>query len=197
MSKNEIGCTLSHLQAYEKFLHSGEDACIILEDDVIGSDDDVEQALLIASRFIDESIVLLGGLQGLRNKRYVIGEQVNNHERLYKISKLSKRFLARTCCYTITKKTAAILLDKQHTMMLRADDWQRLLSDTKKIYYADLFSHPIEKESSNIEISRKSLKPGFLGQLIKDGLVYTIQSQLLKLLITTLPSKKKVPIKYI
>src|SRR5690554_7645668 len=42
MSPAELGCTLSHIKALEAFLQTNEPYALILEDDVIGSDQDLD-----------------------------------------------------------------------------------------------------------------------------------------------------------
>jgi glycosyl transferase family 25 len=182
LSPPEIGCSLSHMKAYETFLSGSASHALILEDDVLGSDlgiDEIERAITYLE---DDAFLLCGGQQGLRNTRYLYGWQ--QREKLYRLPRLVVRFTARTCCYVVTRKRAAKLLAQQRSCLDRADNWKRLLSDCTNIFFMQALAHPQESNSSHIDSMRISRsRDGVWRMLLADGVFTTLSNQIVKIFI--------------
>jgi len=59
MSPGELGCTMSHIKALEQFLKSDNDVALILEDDIMGTDENIQKLIdLNVSSIDDNSIVM-------------------------------------------------------------------------------------------------------------------------------------------
>lgn len=172
LTKGEKCCAISHLLALEDFLQSGDDRCIIIEDDIIGSDGHFDEALEIAANLNDDSLLVLGGQQGLRNSSYLCGNKTKT-DNMWQVTNLSKKFLLRTCCYSVDKKTAKKILKSQKQNLKRADNWLALLGKETKMYYADIFMHPKDLSSSNLERDRRI--NNFFSKLYADGILNTFR----------------------
>lgn len=179
LTKGEIACALSHVKAYESLISSGERLGIVFEDDVEGCEEDLKTAQSIATNFSDNGLILLGGLQGLRNTKYIFGKPTKI-KNLLKIHPACKRFIARACCYILTKEMAASIVRKQLSGIDRADHWYRLLDNYDDVYYADIFTHPVSVGISNIEFERNKMRGNFIARIRKDGIFYTLNSQIIK-----------------
>lgn len=182
MTSAEIGCTLSHIKVMKKFLSSQEKSCLILEDDIEGGDQDIENAIKFTRNLPAGGIALLGGLQGLKNRKYVYGKPISEttNFQTYKIHNLCRIFLARTCCYSITRDAAESIIQKQEKKLIRADQWDELLKKDNEIYYLDLLTHPTDLTSSHIEKGRKNQKNTFLSRIYSDGIYRAIRRILTK-----------------
>src|SRR5690554_1224432 len=73
LTKGEKCCAISHLLALEDFLQSGDERCIIIEDDIFGNDRDFDEAIYLTQQTKSEDLVILGGQQGLKNSNYLTG----------------------------------------------------------------------------------------------------------------------------
>lgn len=182
MTAAEIGCSLSHINAIKDFLTTTKNYCLILEDDVIGNDYDIQKAIEFTATLPDTGLAFLGGLQGLKNKNFIYGKEKKSFKKnnVYKIHNSCKIFLARTCCYLITRAVGQKIIQKQELKLMRADQWDILLKDVEEIYYMDLFSHPTNLSHSHIEKDRKKMQKTFFNRLFSDGLYRAIKRTLLK-----------------
>lgn len=181
LTQTEIACALSHLKALQAFLESGKKCCIIFEDDVEGDDATLTQALVLMENMPDDGFTLLGGQQGLRNRRFVYGMPINfGGYSAWELTTLSRRFVSRACCYGLTVSAARILIEQQRQSLERADHWRTLLKPVRSVYFADLFSHPLDLSQSHIEGQRKVSQGNVFKRLSNDGLIYTLHSQLIK-----------------
>lgn len=164
ITPSEVGCTLSHIEAYRKFLKTDEEYCLILEDDVIGNDNNIMQIENIIQSEKPNGLVLFGGQEGLPNDywKYILAKKTNS---LYLISAFSKQFLIRAHCYLINRDTAKKLIESHMQEFHVADHWGELLKEIN-MYYIDLIKHPEDLSNSNIEQERYS--------------VYSIQHELFK-----------------
>lgn len=152
MSPSEVGCSLSHIKAFEKFLLSQQTHALILEDDIQGSDDHLDTIINMLSHLKNDYILITGGQEGINTSR-LYGKQIAPN--LYSIPKASYPYIRRTCCYVITRESAKTLLAKQKKTLTVADWWNHLLEDTDmEMFYAPILKHPIDISSSNIEKER-------------------------------------------
>ena len=155
----EIGCTLSHLEAYKKIVANKQKWACILEDDAILD----HQFELFIKEFSDvelepSNLYLLGGQNGLdqeylvksRRKVIKVGGQY-----FFKTIK-SESVIYRTCCYILSDKMANKFINLYQKEYILADDWEYLVDRklVKKIYLADFVDHPIDLSCSNIEAER-------------------------------------------
>lgn len=154
ISPTELGCALSHISALRQFLASPKRFALILEDDISGNDEAIRKILQITPNLDDDSIFICGGQEGLPSRNYLIGDRTPISH-LYKLSKFSYEFIMRTCCYTVTRQTAKLILSKQESNISIADDWKFLLHGEKvNVYLANLLQHPTDLSDSKIERER-------------------------------------------
>lgn len=153
MSPSEVGCALSHLNALKKFLDSEYSHAIILEDDIEGNDKQLKIINKMVPILRNNYIFIPGGQEGVNTSR-LYGKKI--HDNLYKIPKASHPYIRRACCYVIPKETAQKILLKQNKMLVIADWWDYLLTDTNiQLYYSKLLKHPIDLSNSNIQQERE------------------------------------------
>lgn len=164
ITPSEVGCTLSHIQAYKEFLKTDEEYCLIIEDDIIGNDDDIKNIENIIKNEKPNGLVLFGGQEGVPSDywNYILAIKTKS---LYCISNFSKKFLFGAYCYTINRNVAKELIDMHEKDFQFADNWGSLLKENK-MYYISLIEHPKDFSNSNIEKERH--------------LVYLIQNKIFK-----------------
>ncbi|MDM1269001.1 glycosyltransferase family 25 protein [Acinetobacter indicus] len=155
ITPSEVGCALSHIEAYRKFLKTDEEYCLIFEDDIIGNDNDIVQIEKIMQLEKPNGLVLFGGQEGLPNDywKYILAKKTN---KLYLISDFSKKFLIRAHCYLVNRDTAKKLIESHKQEFHVADHWGELLKGIN-MYYIDLIKHPEDLSNSNIEQERYSV----------------------------------------
>lgn len=157
MSPAELGCTLSHINALEQFLKTDHPCALILEDDVIGNDQDIDGLAKLSIKLDSNSLLLCGAQQGLP-RRYQFGKWLTS-KGVYEVCKLSYPFIFRTCCYLVTRKSAQEILDYHAKHLTLADKWNHFFEGTStKIYYVNTLSHPKDLASSHIEDDRAKFK---------------------------------------
>lgn len=165
----EWGCTSSHIKALEAFLQSDEPYALILEDDVIGNDQDIEEVFKLARKLDANSLLLCGAQEGL-NRRHQLGKQLAD-KISYEVHPFSYQFVQRTCCYVVTRKSAQEILNYHIDCLTLADKWDEFFKGTAtKIYYAEILKHPEDLASSHIEAERRSQDKTFFKKLFSiDG----------------------------
>jgi glycosyl transferase family 25 len=156
----EIGCTLSHLVAYQDILDKNIDWACILEDDVIL---DTRFKVFIntfqATGLNQASIYLLGGQNALSESRIV--ESIKNIKTVggQKFSKTikSEDFIYRTCCYLASSYLAEKLIALSKVNFIIADDWSYLIKNdiVKKIYLSKFVDHPSDLFKSHLQKERE------------------------------------------
>ncbi|WP_459818870.1 glycosyltransferase family 25 protein [Galenea microaerophila] len=162
ISPAELGCTLSHIKALEAFLKTEHKHALIIEDDIIGSDKDIENIFNLISSLDQYALLICGGQEGSRSKRFVVGKEINN-DGLWKISSFSYAYILRTCCYVVTRASAEQILNRQKEMLVLADDWSYFFKDTNShIFYSGHLSHPVDLSNSHIEVDRNNFKQKFI-----------------------------------
>lgn len=191
LTKGEKCCAISHLLALEDFLQSGDERCIIIEDDIIGTDDDFDEAISLLQTENPLGLTVLGGQEGLRNSKYIIGSRRSSG--LWELSKIARRFLLRTCCYSIDIATANAISSSQLGHLSRADNWSRILSARVTFFYTEKFKHPVELDKSNLESERKV--DSLIKNIHQDGLIKITTNIFAKIVIsfvTFLRIRKKI-----
>ena len=162
MSPGELGCSLSHINIYKKFLNSDHKFAIIFEDDAIIPEhiDSKQLCNAVVSLNLPSNFLLsLGGIQS-KVCRKVRGNYIENKIFNRNILKVAPHFFSRVCCtfsYMIDRKMAKLLL-AYHEKIRRADDWSFLFDfdNTASIYMVDLINHSVEQniENSYLELER-------------------------------------------
>ena len=191
LTTGEKCCSISHLLALQHFLNSGSERCIIIEDDIIGSDSDFDKVTSFLKLENPAGLTILGGQEGLINSRYLIGIQKRDY--LWKLSKMARRFLLRTCCYSVDIKTAKLILSSQLNYLSRADNWIRILPINTNFFYIGKFKHPLESNESNLEPERK--EGNLFKRAYRDGPTKIATNSSLKIIIfiiTRLGIRKKL-----
>lgn len=164
MTPAELGCSLSHIKALNDFIKSDYKYALIIEDDIIGCDSDIDIAMQAISTLKQSDFLLLGGQQGLA-KRFQLGKKDTSNG-LMRVSGFSKKFVARTCCYVVSRVTAQHILDYQSKQLSLADKWDVFFKNTDvNFYFKDVFEHPLDLKNSHIEAERRSLDKSFLRKL--------------------------------
>lgn len=176
----EIACSLSHLLAIKAFLGSGEERCLILEDDAIGEALDIVKIANVMELLPNDAFLLCGGQQGLRGSRYAYGRPTSIVG-VYKVPQFARRFYARTCCYCITRQTAEKILKAQRARLSFADSWHEHLRGAGGFFFIDQIRHPEGSEGSHIEGARISAAPSRVQRVIRDGIFKTTMRNSIKL----------------
>lgn len=159
LSPAEVGCALSHLDAYRRFLSTDEEMALILEDDVEGRDEDISRIRRVAGQLDNDFLLCCGAQDGLRSRRWLLGKQRNSSELgVFTVNGHSYRQMWRTACYVLSRGMAADLLARQSAMLHKADDWASLLRASKgEVLFCDVLSHPSQHFGSSIEAERTLL----------------------------------------
>ncbi|RKT99075.1 LPS biosynthesis glycosyltransferase [Burkholderia sp. Nafp2/4-1b] len=176
LSPSEIGCALSHMEAYGRFLASDARVALFLEDDVEGTDADLDHIARVAATLDGEFFLACGGQDGLPSRRWLIGQRLRTADEIayYRVNRHAYAQLWRTCCYAMTRRVAERMLTRQTALLARADEWEPLLRDLgDATYFIDALSHPLDLASSSIELERVALggalharRVGRIGQRI-------------------------------
>lgn len=180
LSAAEVGCALSHLKALEIAASGRAKSVLILEDDVIGTDDAVSMVEALVSALPEDHFLLCGGQEGLKGRRFLYGQSYRGVA--YRVPKVLTRFTARACCYAVSPNVAARVAERQRNCLDRADHWRALLKEEENIFYAKLFSHPLDLTQSHLEGDRFLVKQRSpLRQAWGDGFGYAAATQAVKL----------------
>ncbi|MBR8465211.1 glycosyltransferase family 25 protein [Campylobacter sp. faydin G-140] len=164
LSPAEIGCALSHVVAYEAFLASGAEFGLIFEDDIIGDDSGINLAFKIAEQIYknDKNIVFICGAQdGLAGRFSAFGKKnlsgflSDIDAKIWRIAPSSHGCIYRAAAYIITRESAKGLLNLHKKALCTTDVWEFLLRKINaNMYFSDIFAHPTDLSSSNIENER-------------------------------------------
>lgn len=174
ISPAEFGCTLSHIKVLKEFLRTDSNFALILEDDVIGDDEDILRIKNIIDGLDTNSIILCGGQDGL-NSRYQFFKETKQ-KNVYEVSSFSYAFIYRTCCYIVSKTSAKNILDYHENLFITiADKWDVFFKNTNtKIYYSKIFKHPEDLSNSHIELDRKRNNKTFIRKLFSKDILKKI-----------------------
>lgn len=172
MTPAEVGCALSHMEAYQRFLESPESSLLVLEDDV------VLHAPIDSFSFIDETIkkqpkdvpiiLHLGGQDGLRGMGKLRGKRFDQHSGVWQLDFATTRWLWRTCGYVINRAMASLLLEQQKRYLRNADSWHEFIRGQEGlVLYYPIVQHPLDLSTSSIEAERRMLNHGVeFGKLL-------------------------------
>lgn len=164
LTPGELGCTLSHLEIYKRFLLTDKEFALIFEDDAIFPEALNYKELLeqIKQYKFDSGFLLsLGGIQ-MKVCRNVRGELQKNKILSQPVIKVNPHFYNRVCytfAYVIDREMAEVLL-KYHDKPRRADDWSYLhdFNSKARIYMTNLIDHPVDQNISNSYIESERIK---------------------------------------
>lgn len=153
LSPSEVGCSLSHVRAYEEFLKSDAGFALILEDDVIGDEIGVKKAFEMAAKMDAGSALICGAQDGLEGRFSAFGKKLD--EDFWLVSKRSYGTIYRAAAYVLDRRAAEKLLQTHKKALCVADFWQiLLLKNGLKMYFSDIFAHPLDLSGSNIQAER-------------------------------------------
>ena len=191
----EIGCTLSHLKAYQTILDRNIDWACILEDDII-LDEKFEAFIRTfqATELDPTSLYLLGGQNGLSEDGII--KSIKNTKTVggQKFSKTikSEGLIHRTCCYLMSACLAEKLIVLSQEKFILADDWSYLVRNDviKRIYLSKFVDHPLDLSNSHLQKERElsalnkvssstSKKPSFPSR-VKSAVKSRLRSPILK-----------------
>ncbi|MDY0274466.1 MAG: glycosyltransferase family 25 protein [Desulfomicrobium sp.] len=195
MSPAELGATLSHIQALEDFLKTNAAYALILEDDVLGSDENIRAIQSMAS-FLPAQSVLLCGLQYNDSiSKFRRGKKVKSLP-LYKISTFSHPYVWGSYAYVVTRFSAQHILDKHRSTLVLSDKYDYFMDANMELYVTIQLQHPENRELSNIQGDRDKIqvpKKSFLQKIMTPNLPIKIVKFLwprLKLLLTMIHNEK-------
>ncbi len=153
LSPSEVGCSLSHARAYEEFLKSDASFALILEDDVIGDESGIKKAFETAARMDAGSALICGAQDGLEGRFSAFGKKLD--EDFWLVSKRSYGTIYRAAAYVLDRRAAEKILQTHKKALCVADFWQiLLLKNGLKMYFSDIFAHPLDLSGSNIQAER-------------------------------------------
>ncbi|MCJ8161078.1 glycosyltransferase family 25 protein [Acinetobacter zhairhuonensis] len=187
LSPAELGCTLSHVNAFKDFLESDEQYACIFEDDAICTSDfdlDSLESEIPKLNLNPCFFLSMGGIQ-LKSSNKVRGiflKQKLNNSVILKIHPIYFGRLFYTYAYVIDRKMAELLL-RYHEVPKGCDHWSQIREyDEKCQFYATfLFDHPelgeLSKGQSYIEQERALLKK---EQRSKKSIFYRWKLSILK-----------------
>lgn len=163
LTPSEVGCFLSHKKVLRRFIEaSDKEWLLVLEDDVSSTEEKLINFLSIdETNLPEDGIYILGGQDGLLcEERFILSPFSIKNTELRKVILWTERWLFRTCCYLINKKTAESILKLLDTKSFIIDDWRFISknSNVTSIYYSKIFSHPLDLSDSLIEKERQSIK---------------------------------------
>ncbi|MCH7339008.1 glycosyltransferase family 25 protein [Acinetobacter higginsii] len=177
----EVGCSLSHIQVLEKFIESGEEHALILEDDIIGTDQDIEDIFSIVKQLDKKSVLLCGGQTSNGNRNYQLGRK-SHIDNVFELSQFSYSYVYGTCCYAVTRESALQILSRHSDYLKVADNWDLFFLNTPfQIYYTNILYHPDDRKNSHLQKERLRLleSMGFF-QRIKSGRFFIKNFKLIK-----------------
>lgn len=179
MTPAELGCTLSHIKALTEFLSSDHPHALIVEDDIIGSDDDFEVISEFVGSVFYEGIAFCGCQDGLL-LRYKYGMPISSH--VFKIAHSNRGEFSRTAAYIVSRNAAKTILEFHNEKFFTvADFWFDLLKDLKgDIYYLSVLSHPTDLSDSNIEKDRVIVSRSLAEKIFSKDVFVLIVNRLRK-----------------
>ncbi|HMY00513.1 MAG TPA: glycosyltransferase family 25 protein [Agitococcus sp.] len=157
MTPGEIGCALSHIKCYGMMVDTGLERALVLEDDVIGDDGSIMDALNIISKIDSNDVVIMGS-------QFVDSKYISlNGKFLFSSDEGTKVYLLNhnepiwgTFSYGIGAIAANSISAFQEKTLRRADDWLIFSRSVGvRILYADVFSHPVDVVS-DLERERRT-----------------------------------------
>ncbi|HAU5545175.1 glycosyltransferase family 25 protein [Proteus mirabilis] len=188
LSYGEIGCSLSHIKAYQEIIENNIEWAIIFEDDII-IEKNIENLLNIDKKLLNKNtLYILGAQQYLNSEKLIIKTKKESikvdKDIIFYHTLYSSKYIYRTASYLINKDTAKKILDFTNHKFCIADDWY-IFNKYKlfnKIYISNLIYHPepinnqstIEKERSANFIKRSFIRTVLSSVKIKLRLAFKI-----------------------
>lgn len=165
LSPGEVGCALSHVEAYRRFLSTDEKMALFIEDDIEGCDEDIARIMRVAGKLNGDFLLCCGAQDGLRSRKWLIGKPRQSGDvGVFVVNGHCYRQMWRTACYVLSRGMAASLLAKQTEKLRKADDWAALLKYSEgEVLFLDALSHPVGDGGSRIETERVLLTAQPLG----------------------------------
>jgi glycosyl transferase, family 25 len=159
ISPAELGCAMSHGEAYKALCSSDEPRAIILEDDAILDDQACKKLSLLGSLDIDgDSFIHLGGMDGLesycRPARGILRYRV---PRVFEIPLEDLCYILRAVGYIVSRRTAENLARTLSAQPFIIDDFVhfRNASQIRRFYLTPIVRHPLDLTRSSIESERE------------------------------------------
>lgn len=180
MTPGELGCTLSHIKALNEFLMTSSSHAMIIEDDIIGEDEDFKLiADFIKAEFKGEGIAYCGCQDGLMN-RYKYGKPICNS--VLKVAYGNRAEFSRTAAYIVSRSAAKTILSFHNENFITvADFWFELLREFKgDVYYLPVLSHPLDLVDSNIEGDRLKVNRKLLHKIFSKDVFFLAATRLKK-----------------
>ncbi|MGQ7273784.1 glycosyltransferase family 25 protein [Marinobacter sp. V034] len=157
LSPAEVGCSLSHLKVLEQFLEGEAERAIILEDDVIGDDQGLQRSVEKVQGIPEDAVIILGGQEGMPSRKYIFGKPAGVSD-VFKLPPYSHHHVFRTCCYGVTRYSAAQIVATQKRSLKLADAWPLLARGGDfSLYFSHDLAHPVDRSNSHIELGRASI----------------------------------------
>lgn len=178
ITPSEVGCTLSHIRALEAFLKTEENFCLILEDDVIGTDQDIfNLENLINGRQL-QGVICLRDQSDFGFSKYIYGKK---NKKVHELSRFSIKFIYGTCSYALDRNAARHLLKRQKQKIEVADAWYAIFRNSDiPFLYLNLFKHPEDLSNSHIENERIIFhinENNFFKRIYKEGVFWKISNR--------------------
>lgn len=144
LSSGEIGCSLSHREAYHKIAQSGAAGGFILEDDILLNDNFMRfhsASAQIGARFRGRRFFVHGGsLDKELGVRLLLSKNSRSLPNGIKKVKYAKKSLYGTWCYYISEALAKCILASEPMRSARADAWEERIR--AGIVEASFIAHP-------------------------------------------------------
>ena len=161
MSPGELACLLSHRRALDLCVKSNYAKTLIIEEDIIGSNDDIKKIKKLSRLISGNSVLHLGGMDDLRSRHLLFGKRVNGQD-YYSLHKNCLPFLYRSCAYLVTRSSAARIkyyYDRNMTtQLILADSWGLIAQETKiQVFISLLLKHPVDLSLSTLNSDRGNL----------------------------------------
>lgn len=170
MTLPELGCAISHVRALEDFIKSNATHALIIEDDIIGSDQEIIEIEENIKQLPSNSFLLCGGQEGLRGEKYNYGKRTVMND-VFFIPRYLRKFYTRACCYCVTRDAALHILHHQRKRLYLTDDWGFYFKKWKNFYFTKKINHPLDLSDSHLEKSRQQAIPkGELARIKRDGM---------------------------
>lgn len=154
MTPSEVGCTLSHIKVLSSFLETDAEYALIMEDDIIGTDEDFNKIQKLLPEIGDDAVLICGGQEGLLSRFFQLGKSINPLGNLFSVHPFSFQYIYRTCCYVVTRNSARSIIGNHNEKFTIADDWSAILDNNINLYYANILHHPLDLSESTIEKER-------------------------------------------
>ena len=158
ISPGELACLLSHRRALEFCIKSNYAKALIIEEDILGSNDDIKKIKKLSRLISGNSLLHLGGMEDRRSRHLLFGKRVNGQD-CYTLHKSSLQFLYRSCSYLITRTSAARIKNyfdrNMANQLILADSWRLIAKEAKiKVFISLILKHPVDLTMSTLDSYR-------------------------------------------